>query len=298
MSEKISCSIIIPHKNESVLLQRCLDSIPQTDDIEIIIIDDNSDVELVDFNNFPGLERANTQVVFLKETESKGAGNARNIGLSKAQGNWLLFCDADDYFTNSFYTTLKKYLISDYDLVIFNIDIPKGVYYQGSVYQNLIENYDEQTPSSLDDVKYKVWTPWAKLYNANFIAKTGLQFESRHVGNDCFFVISANSMANKIKVDKEKIYHHYYNNNGLSHKKKQPYQLFLERMEVTIWRTNLYKQKKFYHYLEGAGIYQVLKEAYSNYGLSIFFKAFTKAIIHGADFIYPLEFKLKKVMKR
>ena len=43
----ISYSIIIPHKNTPSLLQRCLDSIPQRSDIEIIIVDDNSDEQKV-----------------------------------------------------------------------------------------------------------------------------------------------------------------------------------------------------------------------------------------------------------
>ena len=35
-------SIIIPHKNIPSLLQRCLDSIPKRDDVQIIVVDDNS----------------------------------------------------------------------------------------------------------------------------------------------------------------------------------------------------------------------------------------------------------------
>lgn len=46
-------NIIIPHKNTPKLLQRCLDSIPQRDDLHIIIVDDNSDLEKMDFEHFP-----------------------------------------------------------------------------------------------------------------------------------------------------------------------------------------------------------------------------------------------------
>ena len=41
-------SIIIPHKNTPRLLERCLCSIPTWDEIQIIIIDDNSNSESVD----------------------------------------------------------------------------------------------------------------------------------------------------------------------------------------------------------------------------------------------------------
>ena len=76
-------SIIIPHKNTPRLLERCLYSIPTWDEIQIIIIDDNSNSESVDFSHFPGNGRKNTEVLFTKE--GKGAGYARNIGLSHAR---------------------------------------------------------------------------------------------------------------------------------------------------------------------------------------------------------------------
>jgi glycosyltransferase involved in cell wall biosynthesis len=59
-------SVIIPHKNIPKLLQRCLDSIPQREDIQIIIIDDNSDPGIVDFEHFPGLNRSNVEVPLYK----------------------------------------------------------------------------------------------------------------------------------------------------------------------------------------------------------------------------------------
>ena len=80
-------SIIIPHKNTPRLLERCLCSIPTWDEIQIIIIDDNSNSESVDFSHFPGNGRKNTEVLFTKE--GKGAGYARNIGLSTPVANGL-----------------------------------------------------------------------------------------------------------------------------------------------------------------------------------------------------------------
>ena len=58
------------------------------DEIQIIIIDDNSNSESVDFSHFPGNGRKNTEVLFTKE--GKGAGYARNIGLSHARGKWII----------------------------------------------------------------------------------------------------------------------------------------------------------------------------------------------------------------
>src|SRR5574344_79438 len=103
----INFSIIIPHKNSPELLQRCLASIPQREDIQIIIVDDNSESSIVNFCSFPGTERKDTEIIYLKE--SKGAGYARNRGLSRAKGEWILFADADDYYTNEFNEFLNLY---------------------------------------------------------------------------------------------------------------------------------------------------------------------------------------------
>ena len=54
MNNTINFSIIIPTKNIPDLLLRCLESIPQRSDIEIIVVDDNSDREIVDVKNYPG----------------------------------------------------------------------------------------------------------------------------------------------------------------------------------------------------------------------------------------------------
>ena len=65
-------SVIIPHKNRQQTIQRCIDSIPDREDIEVIIIDDNSDPNLVDFDNYPGKTRRN--VLFYRTYEGRGAG--------------------------------------------------------------------------------------------------------------------------------------------------------------------------------------------------------------------------------
>jgi glycosyltransferase involved in cell wall biosynthesis len=64
---EINYTIIIPHKNIPDLLKRCLDSIPEQDDRQVIVVDDNSNIERVDFESFPGLNRKNIEVYFTKE---------------------------------------------------------------------------------------------------------------------------------------------------------------------------------------------------------------------------------------
>lgn len=78
-------SIIIPHKNIPTLLRRCLDSIPKRNDVQIIVVDDNSDPGMVDFSKFPGLNETNIEVYFTKE--GKGAGYAKISVYQKQKEN-------------------------------------------------------------------------------------------------------------------------------------------------------------------------------------------------------------------
>lgn len=50
-------NIIILHKIIPKLLQRYLDSIPQRDDLHIIVENDNHDPDKVDFEHFSGIEK-------------------------------------------------------------------------------------------------------------------------------------------------------------------------------------------------------------------------------------------------
>lgn len=89
-------SIIIPHHEIPDLRQRCLDSIPDVPEVQIIVVDDNNSPQKVDFIKFPGLERQHTQCIFAKD--GGDAGHARNVGLKHADGQWLVFADSDDFF--------------------------------------------------------------------------------------------------------------------------------------------------------------------------------------------------------
>ena len=114
-----SYTIIIPHKNCPDLLKRCVDSIPVRDDVQIIVVDDNSDED-----KKPSLERKGLEVVLLDAASSKGAGRARNVGLKHAKGKWLLFADADDYYTDNLSKFLDKYADDDTtDIVYLNASV-------------------------------------------------------------------------------------------------------------------------------------------------------------------------------
>ena len=88
-------TIIIPHYNlPRPLLERCLESVKSqhlsTSELEVLIIDDESEnPPLWVKDMFPEF-----QLICAKHG---GLGSARNVGMSKAAGEYLFFLDSDDF---------------------------------------------------------------------------------------------------------------------------------------------------------------------------------------------------------
>lgn len=287
----INYTIIIPHKNSIKYLQRCLDSIPDKNDIQIIIVDDNSDA--VEINNFPGLNKKNTEVYFTKE--GKGAGYARNIGLSHAKGKWLLFADADDYFNDGFYDVIEKYVNSDYEIIYFSatsIDNNSGA--KANRNKNIVEvinNFNEEKYKTVEDLIFKNWTPWSKMFKHKYIKQKNLLFEEVKVGNDALFVLESGINAKKIAVDKFPIYCVTYSTNSLTYKITSETK-FDERFNAKI-RINNYLhniQQNKYKIPLGEDIVISM-----NYGFNKFFNAITQAKKNNNKIIFSIS---KSLIKR
>lgn len=201
-------SIIIPHKNVPVLLNKLLESIPQRSDTEVIIVDDRSDSSLVDFEHFPGLNRANTHCIFLKE--SHGAGHARNIGIEKSTGKWLLFADADDSYTSDISIILDKYADDERtELVILNARMVdengRVMYHRPNMY---VDNYLKKRLYSEKVIRYEIWTPWSRMVKRSFVNKYQLKYEEIPVGNDMMFCLKCSQYAQNIAVEGAIVYNY------------------------------------------------------------------------------------------
>ena len=101
-------SIIIPHKEIPDLLMRCLQSIPVSEDIQVIVVDDNSADADTYLERYPELLRPYLE--FIRTTKGGGAGYARNVGLEHDKGRWLLCADADECDVEGMYDSICSYV--------------------------------------------------------------------------------------------------------------------------------------------------------------------------------------------
>lgn len=263
----INYSIIIPHKNIPSLLQRCIDSIPLRDDLEIIIVDDDSDSVIVDFNNFPGSNRKDVKIIF--EKKGRGAGYARNVGVCRAKGKWLLFADSDDTYTENLSEFLDYYVNSDADVIYFKCNVVnlRGRKRTVSNMNIFIDAY-LVGKGDVADVKYGAWEPWNKLIKRDFVINNLIKFDEISSSNDKIFSLKAGMFASNVIVSNTVVYNYILRTGSIIHSKNET--KYLDSLN-TIIRQNIiyhtvnYKRKVFFPYFLLANLKFINKSTFSQY---------------------------------
>lgn len=201
-------SIIIPHYNSSDTLEKLLASIPNKEEIQVIVVDDYSEKQHLD------------EIAKLKDKYSfefyendgvKSAGTCRNIGIDKAIGDWVLFADSDDYFVENFYDSVSKYFESDYEVVHFyatSIFIDSG---EQSDRHKGIENYQNkylknQSKKNEISLKYNISSPVCKLISRDLIINNNIKFDEVLTANDVMFSAKVGYYMKRFTVDSGIIY--------------------------------------------------------------------------------------------
>lgn len=119
MNDKIS--VIIPVYNVQDYLEECVESVlAQTyKNYEIILVDDGSTDNSVQICDIYAEKNPAVRVI---HKENGGAADARNVGVSTCDGDYILFLDADDFYPDSrmLENLLKEIQKETADVVCFN----------------------------------------------------------------------------------------------------------------------------------------------------------------------------------
>ena len=104
-------TVIIPTYNEEKAVIACLESLRDQNlkDFEVIIVDDGSTDNTLAIIKGLGIESYDLKVL---KQEHKGPGAARNLAAKKANGDILVFVDADMTFDKNFLRMLIKPITS------------------------------------------------------------------------------------------------------------------------------------------------------------------------------------------
>lgn len=222
MIDKVS--IIVPVYNVSLYLKECIDSIiHQTyPNIEIIIVDDGSCDGSETICDEYSEKYKNIKVIHQKNA---GVSVARNTGISKAEGRYICFVDADDYIAPNLCEELVNSIDNDIDLVISGFMADYGQ-------RKKFFGVSEVVNCSLKDLKknfdhyYKIPllnSPCAKLYKREIIGE--LRFDKdMATGEDFLFNLKYYECCKNIRFTPLADYRYNLTNvNSATKKYKQEY---------------------------------------------------------------------------
>lgn len=232
-------SIIIPVYNVSEYIGQCFDSIlGQTyKDIEVIAIDDGSTDNSLDIINMYKDKFYNMKILI---QENKGQAEARNIGLKNANGEFILFIDADDFLNESMIEKLV------YKINESNADIAICSYYEyyeekDKKLREVDYNIKDKTLLSSDEVidmilNYKLEGQlWNKLFRRSQLLYNKFSLESGRYIEDIFPVFKmVVKSSNIIFVNEPLYYYRQRNTSTMKNKSKKLYEDYHYSMNLII----------------------------------------------------------------
>lgn len=229
-------SVIIPSYNAESYIEECVNSVlsQSLKDFELIVVDDGSTDSTVNL-----VKTFQDNRLSLIEAPHSNAGRARNLGMSKATGNYLYFLDADDFISED---CLLKFTEcaeeTNADVVICK--------------SHYLDDKTKETsplPFSMIDVKTNkvlagdalphkpfqsfVGWPWDKLFRRDFVEGLGIAFQEQRTSNDALFVFVALAKAARLYCTSDDLVTHRTNNvASLEHTRSKSWRCALSAMEA------------------------------------------------------------------
>lgn len=197
-------SIIIPAYNAEKTINKCINSaLKQTiKEVEVIAINDNSQDKTLE-----RLKEYGNKIVLINNKKNLGPSEARNKGLEKARGKYILFLDADDYIAESTCELMASKMNEEVDLVVCSrYDVTSA-----GKKAVINENTDTDAKAFTKTANYAT----AKLYKKSIIEKHHITFPKKYsYAEDFYFQIMYRFYANKMTILREPLYYYVKDSEG------------------------------------------------------------------------------------
>lgn len=212
----LKLSIIIPCFNHFEKMEKCLKSLENQTykNFEVIFIDDKSTDDLYSkLVNFS--QKSNLKIQILQNEKNEGPGFSRNKGIEASNGEYITFCDADDYIENN----LVEQIVKKIETVKTDCLIYDYIYEMKSGKQILQKSYligqDEGFIKVEDAIFHATGSTWCKVYKLSVIKENNITFPNLKKGEDMVFNKISYSKCEKIYYLNENLYHYVINGESL-----------------------------------------------------------------------------------
>lgn len=212
LASDLKVSILIPAYNVARYIDRCLDSILNQTyaNLEVVVINDNSSDETLDIAQSYASE--DDRVIVVSRPQRMGVSSARNLALSKASGDAIMWVDPDDWITpDACEKAIKKLSQSGSDVVVFD-------YYEyHEPKSNQAKHFDFAGIESGDFPRQnfmEICSVCTKIYRRDFIQKIDARFPDGFVFEDWFWSLQWSAHASSVSAIPDAIYFYRRNRPG------------------------------------------------------------------------------------
>ena len=270
-AEDIKVSVVMPIYNAYDYLRPAIDTVlGQTlSDIELICVDDGSTDNTLEV--LKEYQAADERVRIVTENNA-GPSVARNKGLVRARGKYVIFLDADDFYDATLIEKLYNIAERDsLDIAICKFDIynNRKAKYEDNIKSDHGEIFEEGrvvSHSEYPDVILSCTTGyiWNKLFLKSFLLEKELVFDPElRVFEDTHFVVSALSLADRVGKCFERLIHHrVYSNQPRS----KLFRKYYNQVPVVY--------AKIKEFLRSHGMYEPLSQSFLNLSASRCYKIY------------------------
>jgi len=173
-------SVVIPVYNVKDYLPKCIDSVLAQDftDYEVILIDDGS----TDGESGAICDRyaaAHPERIRAIHKPNGGVGEARNVGIEAAQGEYLIFIDSDDYIAPGMFRVLADAVARfGSDIIGFGAALEAN----GVVVKELVDHLPTDRTFTLADTPELMQTmpsPWSRIWRRSLFMDSGVRYPAR-----------------------------------------------------------------------------------------------------------------------
>ena len=227
----LKLSVIIPiYNTPAPLLEHCISSIQDNlclmdDEVEVLMINDGSTESHIE-SMLKAVETADSRFKYVSKDNS-GVSTTRNLGIKMAQGEYITFIDADDYFeSDALPYMLQTAMRTDVDMVMFgfcrnevNIKERKLLKQRFEVNKEIIQTLISNNMDWWYSHGANLASVWAKVYKREILLMHNIFFIQDIAPNeDGYFNLCLLCKIPAFYVDNTLVYHYFYYADSAIHK--------------------------------------------------------------------------------
>ncbi len=205
----VKISVVIPVYNVEHVLTRCLEHVVHNTykNLEIIIVDDGSVDKTSDI--YSRYAKQDKRIKIIKQKNS-GPATARNTGLKAATGDYVHFCDSDDYVNLDYYERMADAAqTTNADVICGSVE---EQYYTFPQYHAVKLYTDLRDKISVTRV-YDFCFIWRYIYNRKFLKDNHLEFPAgMYASEDNVFADYTIYYARTVATASDAVYHYVLDN--------------------------------------------------------------------------------------